>query len=149
MSIYGVVIAFSQIVVGILADLFHIPVSYLLMSSLFGMSVTSVAITLCHSFWLFILCASLFAICHGFSYTLRMVLVASILGVRNLTKGYSPLCLLIGLTDIIDTTIAGFLLEATQSYDSIFYFTAASLFIACILSSGIVYLQRNGKFHEK
>ncbi|CAE1331453.1 unnamed protein product [Acanthosepion pharaonis] len=107
MSIYGAVFMLSQIVVGILADLIHIPQSYLLMSSLLGMAATSFAFTFCHSFPWFVLCTSLFAIFHGFTFPLRVVLVSSILGVRNLTKGYSPLCLMIGLTYIIDTIITG------------------------------------------
>ncbi|CAE1279461.1 unnamed protein product [Acanthosepion pharaonis] len=142
MSIYGAVIAFSQIVAGILADLLHIPTSYLLMASLFGMSAFSLSFTFCHSFSLFVVCASLFAICHGFTCPLRVVLVSSILGVKNLTKGYSPLCLLMGLTYIIDTIIAGSL------FDVIFYFISGTLFVACIFSSGLVYMQRKRKFYE-
>ncbi|CAE1279457.1 SLC16A12 [Acanthosepion pharaonis] len=149
MSIIGAIIGPSQIITGILGDVFHIPISYLLMPSLFGLSATTLAFTFCNSFSLFALCASIFAIFYGVSFTLRMVLVASILGGRNLTKGYSPLCLLVGLTFIIDSKIAGSLFDATQSYDSIFYFTTGSLFIACIVSSGIICLQRNGKFHDK
>ncbi|CAE1279459.1 unnamed protein product [Acanthosepion pharaonis] len=107
MAIYGAIIGPSQIVVGILGDVFHIPVSYLLMPSLFGMSATTLAFTFCNSFSLFVLCVSLFAIFYGS------------------------------------------LFDATQSYDSAFYFTTGSLFIACIISSGIIYLQRKEKFHEK
>lgn len=74
MSIYGAVFAFSQIVVGILADLIHIPTSYLLMFSLLGMSVIAVAFVLCNSFSLFVLCASLFAICNGkYLYTIQIM----------------------------------------------------------------------------
>ena len=43
----------------------------------------------------------------GFSTTLRVVLVASLLGVQNMNKGYSHLCLLIGLAYIIHPIIAG------------------------------------------
>lgn len=65
MSIYGAVFAVSQIVVGILADLIHIPTTYILMFSTLAMSLISVAITFCYSFSLFALAASLFAICTG------------------------------------------------------------------------------------
>ncbi|CAE1283122.1 unnamed protein product [Acanthosepion pharaonis] len=148
MSIYGAVMALSQIVVGIMADLFHIPTSYLLMSSLLGMSAFSLVFTFCQSFSLFVACVCLFAICHGFTFPLRIVLVSSILGVKNLTKGYSPLCLLIGFSYLIKTIIAGYLFEATQSFDAIFYFISGSLFISCIISIGIIYMQRKRKFCE-
>ena len=65
MSIYGVVTAFSQIVVGIFADLLHIPISYLLTFSLLGMSVISAAIPFCHSFSSFVICIFLYAIFEG------------------------------------------------------------------------------------
>lgn len=45
----------------------------------------------------------------GFVFPLRIVLVASILGVENLEKGYSPLSLLIGVSYIIHTKITGIL----------------------------------------
>lgn len=148
MSIYGGIIAPSQIIVGILADLFHIPISYLLMSSLIGMTIFSLVFTFCQSFSMFVACASVFAIFQGFTYPLRIVLVSSVLGVKNLTKGYSPLCLLIGLTYIIITKITGSLVDATQSFDIIFYFISVSLFISCIISIGIIYMQRKRKFYE-
>lgn len=148
MSIYGAVMAVSQIVVGIMADLLHIPTSYLLMASLFGMSAFSLVFTFCQSFYFFVVCVCLFAICHGFTFPLRIVLVSSILGVKNLTKGYSPLCLLIGFSYLVKTIIAGYLFEATQSFDAIFYFISGSLFISCIISSGIIYMQRKRKFYE-
>ena len=65
MSIFAAVAAFSQILVGIFADLLHIPISYLLTFSLVVMSVTSATVAFCHSFSSFIICASLFAICKG------------------------------------------------------------------------------------
>lgn len=65
MSIYGGIIAPSQIIVGILADLFHIPISYLLMSSLIGMTIFSLVFTFCQSFSMFVACASVFAIFQG------------------------------------------------------------------------------------
>lgn len=148
MSIYGGVLAISQFTFGMLADLLHIPTSYILMTSLLVTSAVSVGFTFCHSFAFFVLCISLFAICRGFVFPLRIVLVASILGVENLEKGYSPLSLLIGVSYIIHTKITGSLLDATQSFDVIFYFVASSLFMACIMSCGIVYMQRKKKFFE-
>lgn len=68
MSIYGAVTTFSQLIVGILADFIHIPISYILMSSLFVMSATAVAFTFCYSFALFVLCVSLFGLCKGEYY---------------------------------------------------------------------------------
>lgn len=148
MSIYGAVLAFSPIVVGILADIIHIPTSCLLMFSLFGMSATSAAIIFCHSFPLFVICTSVFGICHGFTFALRVVLVATILGVKNLNKGYSPLCLLMGLAFIIFPITAGALHDATHSLDDIFYFGASSTGLSCIISSGLIYNQMKGKFYE-
>ena len=63
----------------------------------------------------------------GFSTSLRVVLVASVLGVQNLNKGYSHLCLLIGLAYIIHPMIAG-----TQHNDFNFlskFFLAFCIFI--------------------
>ena len=65
MSIYGGVFALSNIVVGFIADLFHIPKSCILTFSLFGMSVTSVVFIFCDSFLLFATLTSLFSICNG------------------------------------------------------------------------------------
>lgn len=65
MSLYGLVFAFSKISAGILADVFHIPTSYLLMFSLFGLSASSFAFIFCHSFSMFVLCICLFAIFYG------------------------------------------------------------------------------------
>ncbi|CAE1277810.1 SLC16A9 [Acanthosepion pharaonis] len=97
MSIYGAMFAFSQFIVGILADFIHIPTSYILMFSMLVMSATTVAFTFVHSFAFFVLFISLFAMCKGFASALRVVLVASILGVKKLEKGFSPLSLLIGV----------------------------------------------------
>lgn len=72
-SIQGAVIIFSQIVIGLLVDLLHIPKSYLLMSSLLGMSVATVAITFCQTFSLFALCISLFAFCLGKYFKVKHV----------------------------------------------------------------------------
>lgn len=65
MSIFGAIILPSQIIVGIVADLFHIRTSYLLMSSLIGMAVSSLVFTFCQSFSLFVVCVSVFSICQG------------------------------------------------------------------------------------
>lgn len=148
MSIYGGVFAVSQIIVGILADFIRVPTTYILMFSAFSMSLISIAITFCYSFSLFALAASLFAICTGFGFPLKVVLVASILGVKNLNKGYSPLCLLIGMAQIIYPLISGSLFKATQSFDDVFYLAAGFLFMSFIFSSGLIYMQRKSKFYE-
>ncbi|CAE1331450.1 unnamed protein product [Acanthosepion pharaonis] len=146
--IYCGVLGISQVIFGMLADLLHIPTSYILMASLLVSSAVCVAFTFCHSFAWLVFCISLSAICRGFIFPLGIVLVASILGVENLEKGYSPLCLLSGVSYIIHRIIAGSLLDATQSIDAVFYVFASFLFMACIMSCGIVYMQRNNKFSE-
>lgn len=146
--IYFGVLGISQFTFGMLVDLLHIPTSYILMASLLVSSAVCVVFTFCNSFAWLVLCISLFAICRGFIFPLRIVLVASILGVENLEKGYSPLCLLSGVSYIIHRIITGSLLDATQSIDVVFYVVASFLFMACIMSCGIVYMQRNNKFSE-
>lgn len=148
MSIYGAMFAFSQFIVGILADFIHVPTSYILMSSMLVMSATAVAFTFVHSFAFFVLCISLFGMCKGFASALRVVLVANILGVKKLEKGFSPLSLLIGVAYIIFPIIAGALFDATQSFDVIFYFASGCLCVGGITSSGIIYMQRKNKFYE-
>lgn len=64
-AIYGAVHALSQMIVGVLSDLLHIPTSYLLMFSLFGMSVTSIGFIFCHNFPAFVQCAVIYAISKG------------------------------------------------------------------------------------
>lgn len=148
MSIYGAMFAFSQFIVGILADFIHVPTSYILTFSMLVMSATTVAFTFVHSFAFFVLFISLFAMCKGFSSVLRVVLVASILGVKKLEKGFSPLSLLIGVAYITFPNVAGALFDATQSFDVIFYFASGCLCVGGITSSGIIYMQRKKKFYE-
>lgn len=148
MSIYGVMFAASQLVVGMIADLLHVPISYILAVSMVALTLTSVAIPFCYTFLAFAFCTGVFAIFHGFTTALRVMIAAAILGVKNLNKCYSPICLLIGVGYIIFPLMTGALYDATQSFDYIFYFIGGTLFFGLIASTGIIYLQVKGKFKE-
>lgn len=68
MSIYGVMFAASQLVVGMIADLLHVPISYILAVSMIALTLTSVAIPFCYTFLAFAFCTGVFAIFHGKYY---------------------------------------------------------------------------------
>lgn len=148
MSIYGVMFAASQLVVGMIADLLHVPISYILAVSMMALTITSVAIPFCYTFLDFAFCTGVFAIFHGFTTALRVMIAAAILGVKNLNKCYSPVCFLIGVGYIIFPLMTGALYDATQSFDSIFYFIGGTLFLGLIASTGVIYMQVKGKFKE-
>ena len=87
MSINGVMFAVSQLLVGVVADLLHVPISYILTLSLLVLTVTSVSIPFCQSLLSLILCSSTFAVFHGkSSETFDFLLIENSLNDEKVTS---------------------------------------------------------------
>lgn len=149
MSIYGIVATLSQILAGFLVDVVHIPISYLLFTTLFGMSLGTLAIPFCQTFATLALSTAIFGTGYSSGIAIRIVLVAAILGIEKMSEAYSIISILVGVGYIVYPIISGHLHDATRSFPVIFYTDFAIAFMATILSCGIIYGQKKGKFVNK
>lgn len=148
MSVYGIFAALSQLGVGMVADLLHVPISYILTFSMTSLIIISIAIPFCHSFIAFAICTAIYGTFHGVTTAIRVLLATSILGVKNLDKSYAPVCLMVGIGYIVFPLLAGTLYKSIQSFAAIFYFNGGVLFTGLIASIGLLYMQVKGKFCE-
>ncbi|CAE1247690.1 unnamed protein product [Acanthosepion pharaonis] len=149
MSIYGIVSTLSQILAGFLADVVHIPISYLLFSAVFGMSLSILAIPFCQTFTTLALSTTGYATGYSFGIALRIVLIAAILGIDKISETYSIVSIFIGIGYIVYPIVSGHLYDFTRSFPVIFYVDSAIAFLGAILSCGIIYAQKKGKFINK
>ena len=65
-----------------------------------------------------------------------------LLGLDNLTSAFGLLTFFRGVTSIVGPPLAGFVFDATQSYDISFFMAGRSLFVASLISFGAQIVQR-------
>lgn len=147
-SVVGFTSTISQIVVGFLADVVHIPISNLLCISLIGMVVTIASVPHCQSFAALAATAAAFSTSYNFGVALRIAMVAAVFGVENMSSGFSLISILMGIGYSVFPIGTGVVYDATRSFSIVFYAYSAIVSLAAILSFGLVYAQRKGQFVE-
>ena len=65
-----------------------------------------------------------------------------LLGLDNLTSAFGLLTFFRGVTSIVGPPLAGFVFDATQSYDTSFFMAGGSLIVASLISFGAQIIQR-------
>ena len=66
-----------------------------------------------------------------------------LLGLDNLTSAFGLLTFFRGVTSIVGPPLAGFVFDATQSYDTSFFMAGGSLIVASLISFGAQIVQRS------
>ncbi|ELT99316.1 hypothetical protein CAPTEDRAFT_173068 [Capitella teleta] len=136
-SIIGIGRTIGQVLLGFAGDSARINTLFLYGLALAIAGVGTVLVPVCYGYSLLGVFSFTFGFFVSVTYTLQMMCLVLMVGLERSTGAFGLLQMVQGIATLLGTPIAGWLYEATESYDVSFYVAGAWVFVSglvlCVL----------------
>ncbi|GAB1601891.1 monocarboxylate transporter 9-like [Argonauta hians] len=133
-SISGVGYTVGQFLLGVFIDFLHVKTDYMMTASMLIMGVCSIVIPMVITFYPLAAILLVWSIAGGFCVSLRVVYTTLIVGIENLSIGFSLISFFNGIGYVLGPPLFGLVYDSTGRFTDVFYGCGVAFLLGGVLA---------------